>query len=422
MDAVTILMDISFVLATVLGVCYLYQLAYLFIPFLIRKKPHKKAVRHKYAILIAARNEETVLPYLLDSITMQDYPSELYRTYVVADNCTDNTAKVARQHGATVFERFNQKEIGKGYALNFLLKKIEEEGTYEGYDAFLIFDADNLLCPNYITAINRTYSDGYEVFCGYRNSKNFADNWVSSGYAIWYMHDSAHLNQSRMLLGTSCAVSGTGFGLSRRVLEMCGGWNFFTLTEDIEFDTWCAVHDVKIGYNADAMLYDEQPSSFRQSWRQRTRWIQGGVQIAFKYGGSLFKSILRPCGKNRYACFETATMSFWAFVFSAFAMILSLVTTFLSKGWLGILLALLSSLAGVYVSMFFCGLLVVLTEWNKIAGTSAQKIGYLFTFPFFMFTFVPIALTAIFRKPQWKPIRHSVAISVSQITNTETQD
>lgn len=422
MDVVTILMNISFILATVLGVCYMYQVAYLFIPFLIRKKPHKKAVRHKYAILIAARNEEEVLPFLLDSIAMQDYPSELYRTYVVADNCTDKTAEAARAHGATVFERFNQKEVGKGYALNFLLKKIEEEGSYEDYDAFLIFDADNLLRPNYITAINRTYSDGYEVFCGYRNSKNFADNWVSSGYAIWYLHDSAHLNQSRMLLGTSCAVSGTGFGLSRRVLELCGGWNFFTLTEDIEFDTWCAVHDVKIGYNPDAMLYDEQPSSFRQSWRQRTRWTQGGVQIAFKYGGSLFRSILRPCGKNRYACFETATMSFWAFAFSAAAMLLSLVATFLSKGWIGILLAILSSLAGIYVSMFFCGLLVVLTEWDKITGTKAQKIGYLFTFPFFMFTFIPISVTAIFRKPQWKPIRHSVAIPVSQFTSSETQE
>ena len=56
--------------------------------------------------------------------------------------------------------------------------------------------------------MNKIVSDGYEAFTGYRNTKNFGDNWLTSGYGIWYLHDSAHLNQSRMLLGTTCAVTG----------------------------------------------------------------------------------------------------------------------------------------------------------------------------------------------------------------------
>ena len=305
---------VSRILAALVFICYLYQIVYLFVPMLKKNRPHGKAIMNRYAVLIAARNEENVLPYLLESIAAQDYPGELVDVYVVADNCTDGTAYTARKHGATVFERFNTKQIGKGYALNFLLGQMKNTGVLDNYDAFLVFDADNLLRPDYISQMNRTCSDGYEAFCGYRNSKNFADNWISSGYALWFIHDSVHLNQSRMLLGTTCAVSGTGFGFRRSLLEKCGGWHFFTLTEDIEFDTWCATHGVRIGFCREAMLYDEQPTSFRQSWRQRTRWVQGGIQVSIKYAAQLLRGILRG-GRAGYASFETATLSLglWCF-------------------------------------------------------------------------------------------------------------
>ncbi len=231
---------VTWLLVALTGICYLYQVVYLIIPFFVKPRPHQSARLHRYAILIAARNEEAVLPHLLDSIAAQDYPAELLTTFVVADNCTDRTAQVAQDRGARVFVRNNRTQVGKGYALHFLLDKLQQTEGLDRFDAFLVFDADNLLQPDYVTEINRTCSDGYEAFCGYRNTKNFGSSWVSAGYALWYLHDSVHLNQSRMLLGTSCAVSGTGFGFTRQLLERCGGWSFFTLTEDIEFNTWCA--------------------------------------------------------------------------------------------------------------------------------------------------------------------------------------
>ena len=414
MDFYPVLKAIGSILVFLTSICYLYQLIYLFLPLWERKHVHKPERLHRYAVLIAARNEEAVLPYLLDSIRDQDYPAELIDTFVVADNCTDRTAQLARAHGATVYPRFNKTQVGKGYALHYLLEQIRSNEGLSQYDAFLIFDADNLLSRDFVSQINKTVSDGYEAFCGYRNSKNFGSNWISQGYGLWYLHDSCHLNQSRMLLGTTCAVNGTGFGFTRSLLEKMGGWNFFTLTEDIEFSTWCATGGVRIGYCHDAVLYDEQPTSFRVSIRQRTRWTQGGLQVSIKYAGCLVRGILRG-GRTGWASFETATLSLWGYGLSAICGGVTLMLTFMAGRWHGIMQAVLLALLGTYLSCFAIGVLTLLTEWHRIRATKEQKILAAFSFPLYMISFLPIAATALFRKFQWLPVEHTAAISAGQL-------
>ena len=416
MNFLSILRSISLVLAAVTTVCYFYQIVYLFLPLLKKQKPLETTQNRRYAILIAARNEEAVLPHLLDAIRAQDYPQDLITTYVVADNCTDRTAEVARAGGAQVFCRSNKIQIGKGYALNFLLEQIDGNDGLHNYDAFLIFDADNLLQPDYVRQINRLCANGFDAFCGYRNSKNFGSNWISQGYGLWYLHDSCHLNQSRMLLGTTCAVNGTGFGFTRQLLDRMGGWNFFTLTEDIEFSTWCATHGIRIGYCRDAELFDEQPENFLQSWRQRTRWTQGGLQISFRYAGDLLRGLFQG-GRTAYASFETATLSLWGYGMGILCGGLTLLVTFLAERWLGLGKAILTGLAGTYCSMFLIGALTLATEHKRIGATAKEKVSALFAFPLFMITFVPIALSAPFRKFQWQPIAHTVAISAEELKN-----
>jgi cellulose synthase/poly-beta-1,6-N-acetylglucosamine synthase-like glycosyltransferase len=411
---IEILKGVSIFLGVLLTITYLYQFVYLFVPFFKKRKAHGAEKRNRYAVLIAARNEEPVLPFLLDSIRAQDYPAELVDTYVIADNCTDATAAVAAAHGAHVYQRFNKTQIGKGYALSYLLGRMREDQVLDRYDAFLVFDADNLLEKNYITEMNKTCSDGYEAFCGYRNSKNYGGSWVSAGYALWYLHDSVHLNQSRMLLGTTCAVTGTGFGFTRGLLEKCGGWHFFTLTEDIEFDTWCATSGVRIAYCPDAVLYDEQPEDLAVSWKQRTRWVQGGIQISFKYIGDLLRGLFKG-GRVGYASFETLTLSLWGYGTSALVAAFAMLTTALSAQWPGVLLSFLWGILSLYASMFFIGALTTATEWNRIHATKAQKIGYLFTFPLFMMTYIPVSVCAMFKKFQWQSVEHKVAVSVKEL-------
>ena len=185
---ITILKWINFGIAAAFFICYLYQMFYILIPFIKKRRPHKEIKIHNYAVLICARNEENVITHLIDSIKAQDYPADKITVFVAADNCTDSTAAVSRDAGAVVYERFNTEYIGKGYALDYLLSHIEEDYP-EGFDGYFVFDADNLLCPNYITEMNKTFSDGYEIVTSYRNSKNYGDNWISAGYALWFLRE-----------------------------------------------------------------------------------------------------------------------------------------------------------------------------------------------------------------------------------------
>ena len=127
MELVDVLRWLNFSIALLFTLCYAYQFFYLAVPLVKRDKPHRPVTYHRFAVLISARNEEAVLGHLLDSIRAQDYPSDLITTFVVADNCTDATAQVARAHGAVVYERFNRSQVGKGYALDFLLQRIPRD-------------------------------------------------------------------------------------------------------------------------------------------------------------------------------------------------------------------------------------------------------------------------------------------------------
>lgn len=405
------LQSVTGILVTLLGICYFYQILYLFIPVLARKKKHQQPEKqNRYAILVCARNEEAVIGNLLDSIRSQDYPGSI-TPFVMADNCTDNTARVAREHGATVFTRFNQKQVGKGYTLAELLRRI---GDLSQFDAFLIFDADNVLKKDYVRQMNQVVSQGYPAFCGYRNTKNFGSNWLTRCYGVWYLHESVHLNRSRMALGTSCIVSGTGFGFTRELIEQLGGWHYFTLTEDIEFSTWCATQGIVIGYCHDAICYDEQPTSFRQSWRQRTRWTQGGIQIAFKYPVELLRGLFQG-GRTTYASFEAITLSMWGYGVSAICSGTALLTTFLSERWLGLAESLVFAAAGTYCSLLLIGAWTVITEWSRIRATRREKVLSIFQFPLFLISYLPIAVTAMFRKFQWAPIHHTAVRTVQEL-------
>lgn len=414
MEATDIFRILSYLLAILTAAVYSYQLLYLLLPLVLRKRDSVDAAPKRYAILIAARNEERVLPHLLDSIAAQNYPAECIRTFVVADNCTDLTAQAAQDHGATVFTRFNTHRVGKGYALNFLLEQIDRAEGLDQFDAFLVFDADNLLDANYIKQINTLCAAGYPAFCGYRNTKNYGSNWLSAGYSLWYIHESAHLNRSRMALGTTCAVSGTGFGFTRELLRETGGWNFFTLTEDIEFTAWCASRGICIGYCDDAVVYDEQPTSFRVSVRQRTRWIQGGLQVSLRYASRLLKGILVG-GRTGWACFEAATLTVWGYGLGTLSFACSALSAGLSGGWQALARTLIVSLVGSYFSLLAMGALTLAMEWRQIRAETGQKLRSVLTFPLFLFTYIPIAATAIFRKFEWKPIEHTCAISHAQL-------
>ena len=407
---------INFIIGVLFTVCFAYQVFYYLVGLVRREKPMGKGVPHRFAVLVSARNEENVIAHLLESIAAQDYPAELIRTFVIADNCTDATAARAREAGAEVVERFNNRRVGKGYALNELIEYIWDAYGADYFDGYFVFDADNLLEPDYIRQMNRMFSNGYEIVTGYRNSKNYADNWVSAGNGLWFLREAQFLNRPRQILGSTCTVSGTGFMFSREVIRRYGGWNFFLMTEDIEFSLTNILDGVRIGYCSKAMLYDEQPTKFSQSWNQRLRWAKGYLQVFVKF----FKRLARRGLKKReWACFDIGMILLPVFTLTAIGMIFNVLMVLLSLalGWdvgpaMG---SLMMSLVDSYAAMFAMGAVALASEWKKVRAPGWRKLLLLFTFPVFQMTYIPISCAALFVDVKWKPIEHPVAISMKEL-------
>ena len=410
--------------------CYTYQLFYVFV-VLTKKAPVVKAAKnHRFAVLIAARNESAVISDLISSIKVQNYPEELIDIYVIADNCTDDTAAIARNAGATVFTRFNTEQVGKGYALDYGLKSIWSEFPDKGYEAYFVFDADNVLDVNYFREMNATFDSGAKASTSYRNSKNFDSNWISAGYGIWFLREAKFLNQARLTLNTSSAVSGTGFFISADILEEAGGWKWHLLTEDIEFSASSITDGIRISYCPTAVLYDEQPTTFRDSWNQRFRWAKGFYQVFWHYAAGLVKGIFTNERGHKFACYDMLMtispgmlLSIISIIFNAVIVVLSF-TGVMSTG-----IAIASSLSSIFFCLFnyfmfmlAFGILTTFVEWDSIRAKTSRKIIYMITFPLFMLTYIPIALVALVKKATWKPIKHTISVDVSDFSESSAMD
>ncbi|MGI6028263.1 MAG: glycosyltransferase family 2 protein [Candidatus Heteroscillospira sp.] len=393
---------------------YGYQFIYMLVPFFVKKSWEDNTRLNRFAVLIAARNEETVIGKLVESVKQQDYPAELVDVFVVADNCTDGTAREARRAGAEVYERFDTQRVGKGYALNWLLGQIH--GKYgKKYDGYFVFDADNLLSTDYISQMNRVFSEKYPIVTGCRNSKNFGDSWISAGNALRFLRDSEYLNRSRMLLGTDCSISGTGFLVSRDVLMRAGGWHFFLISEDTEFAVSSILRGERIGYCHEAVFYDEQPQSFEQSWKQRMRWVRGSFQVFGKYGGRLFRGFAR----GNFACYDVGLSNFPMMVMSCMSLLVwggsLLSAAALGMELMPLLLMALTAFGRSYMSAALIAAFVTAARWKQIHAAWYKKLMYIFTFPIFMFSYVPLSVCAMFGKAQWQPIRHTAGVSLREV-------
>lgn len=413
--------QVNTIVGMLLFLAYLYQVFYTLYGLAFCRRDRRKAARQtpakpsrRYAALICARNEESVIGELISSLRAQDYPAELLDIYVLADNSTDATARVARQAGAIAFERFNPYQVGKGYALNELFSQIRSRRPLSDYDAFLVFDADNIVDSHFVSAMDRTFAQGYDVLTSYRNSKNFASSWVSAGYSIWFLREARFLNYPRMKLHTNCAISGTGFLVSSKIIEENGGWPYHLLTEDIQFSTVCATKGWRIGYCDDAILYDEQPVTFSQSWRQRMRWAKGFYQVNAHCGMPLLRGCLR--GPIRFSCYDMLmtvapcillTLLTFVIDISCLMSFIYLPPFFAHFMMRHALRSALETAAWSYGIMLLYGLLTVLSEWKRIPAKPLKKLMYLPLFPLFMLTYIPISFAALFVRVQWKPIQHT---------------
>lgn len=393
-----------------------------------RRFPKAKK-QHKLAIVVAARNEETVIGNLLESIRKQDYPAELLTTFVVADNCTDNTSQVAREHGAICYERFDNKHRTKGFALQFLFDRIRRDFGIESYEAYIIFDADNLLKNDFISRMNEAFDAGEKIVTSYRNTKNFDENWISASYALHWLRTVRLEHRARSLFGLATRIQGTGFLFSNELVK--DGWKYTSLTEDRAFSADAVVSGYCISYCNAAEFYDEQPVSMKIAMRQRIRWAKGHLQAFTETGGLLFKHIFTS--KNAPVSFMSYDMLCIVAprsLYSIFVNILKVLTSVFLWMLLGrpfgaiglALLAIAKSTGKRWLSNMGAALYVFISEHKRIKPMPLwKKAWFIVTFPIFDLIGRLSTFIAVFKKVEWKPIPHNSAVTIDDI-QSEKED
>lgn len=449
---------------------YWYRTVYTIGGIFATKKFKEAKNLHKYAVLIAARNEQTVIGNLIESINNQDYPRELVEVFVVADNCTDDTARIAREHGAVCYERFDNERKTKGYALQYLVERIREDYGIESFEGYFVFDADNLLKQDYITRMNESFDSGEKIITSYRNTKNFDDNWISASYAIHWLRTVRHEHRMRSLLNLATRIQGTGFLFANELIK--DGWNYTSLTEDRAFCADAVVKGYKISYNDRAEFYDEQPVDIKIAMRQRIRWAKGHLQAFSELSGkmlrhifvtdgmansedadaSLFKRIFRNI-KFRFMSFDMLTVIFPRSLMNAIkkgaVLLLRIITVVLFFSSFGIeyapefiqkifaffnLQPLESGRASVIAWLVFCAFAWSVETYLKGIFTAAyifiierrrikkiklhKKIWYCLTFPIFDAIGKLSTCIALFKKVEWRPIPHNSNVKISEVYKT----
>ena len=266
-----------------------YRVIFTLIGLFFTRKFKKAKKYHKYAICIAARNEEMVIGNLLDSIRKQDYPKKLLTVFVVADNCTDSTAEIARSKGAICYERFDEEHKTKGYALQYLFNKIEEDYKTKSFEGYFIFDADNLLKKDYISKMNDAFDSGEKIITSYRNIKNIDENWITIMFAVHWLRSIRFNHRARSFLRLATNIQGTGYLFSNEVVQ--NGWKYTSLTEDRGLTADAVAQGYRISYQDAAEFYDEQTPNYKVAYNQKLRWSKG-LLINFKESGfKLFVNI-----------------------------------------------------------------------------------------------------------------------------------
>lgn len=452
---------------------YKYRTIYKITGIFVTRKFEKTKNKHKYAVLVAARNEDNVIGQLVESIRAQDYPSELVTIFVVADNCTDNTAGVARDYGAICYERFDNKYHTKGYALQFLVECIRKDFGIEAFEGYFIFDADNLLKHDYISNMNDSFDDGEKIITSYRNTKNFDDNWISASYGIHWLRTVRNEHRARSFLRLATRIQGTGFLFANEIIK--DGWNYTSLTEDRAFCADAVAKGYKISFNNKAEFYDEQPVDIKIAMRQRIRWAKGHLQALAETGPKLLWHIFYTGGaanreekdKNeplykrlinnirlRFMSFDMLTVVFprslgsvikrWLIYIlrvslvcgGAITITLNYAPDFLKKtmklfgiealaqGEISTIIWLLFFTVSWIVSGYINGIItafyIYLIERKRIKPIKwYKKIWFCLTFPIFDQIGKIAMLIALFTKVEWKPIPHNASISIKEIEKTE---
>lgn len=420
---------ITSVLFTLLGLVMAHFVVFAFVGAFFKKSYPKTEKINRYGLIIPARNEEAVIAGLIESIQKSNYPQDQLQTFVIAHNCTDKTAELARSLGATVYEYNNPEENTMGYAFKYLFSCIERDYGTQNFDGFFLFNADNILDQDFFSRMNDAfeYYNRESVITSYRNSKNFGANLISGLYGMYFAVGCCLDSRGRTVLGCSTRVQGTGYLINSSIVK--DGWPYVSLTEDWEFTADQILYNHQIRYCDAAMFYDEQPTSVKIMWRQRVRWSRGHLLVFYARFKDLFTSLFKKETKHRISLYDITAYilpsPLFFLILQALQLLLFSLSPLIDKTvtyraiflgstvnfWLseGLLFTWARSSLISYVAMVLMAILIFIIQRKRITGVCfAEKILITLFWPVFLFLQLPMDVQAFFSKNLgWKPIPHN---------------
>lgn len=409
-----ILYVINWIVIAVCSVAFGVQFLYVFF-FWVKPKKYKPAeVKHKAGIIIPARNEASVIGDTVKCILSSDYPKELFDVFVVADNCTDNTAQIARDAGAIVFEHFDDdpKHKKAGYALQYGFEKILE--SYDNYEFFIKFDADNLMEPDYISKMNDAFDSGVQSARGYENSKNLGENVVSGISGLWYIRDCRFSCNARSFLGSTQMLGGAGMMFSAEIIRKHGGWDCLTSSDDAEFAMKRLLEGTKTEYVSEAVVYEDQPNTVKDTFKRNMRMGRGLFSLFFTKGlpslGKFFCT-LRWSYLDMFLNLMFIPLSvmfcIWLPLYYTYDCVYNFVVGNTEYAWTVITNAALAIAFAFVVPFILQALLAAVLERKKIKVPFKKLLPAIFAFPLFMIIYAISITAGVFSKPKWSAVARS---------------
>lgn len=390
----------------------LFTLYYFFIGFcgMWRRKENKILTPRKtFAVIVAAHNESAVIGQLLQNLKSLEYPKDLYDIYVVADNCNDNTAEIARDYGCIVCERTHPTKKSKGFAMEWMFERLFK--MEKKYDAVVVFDADNLVHPQFLLEMNNRLLKGDRIIQGYLDAKNPYDTWISGTFAIafWVIDHISHLAKTN--IGLSAVLGGTGMCIATDVLERYG-WRATCLTEDMEFTMKSLAEGIKTTWAHDAIVYDEKPLTFMQSWRQRKRWAQGQFDVAHRYIPKMLKEgVRRRDIRILDGCLYLLQPHF--LMISTFFIIISYVQSAFPPFYTNIYNIIPSQLmTAIMLGQYILPMIILLKIQVKWKAWF-----YMLLYPVFIYSWIPIIFLGFIHRNEheWSHTQHTRSMSYDDI-------
>lgn len=410
-------------IATFLSFFAIYQTIYFVIGLFGRARKYKEMPKDKrYALITAGRNEEKVIANFVESCKKQDYPMELIDVFVIAHNCTDKTAELAREAGANVVEYNNPEEARKGYALRYFFNHMKEQGIdiEKEYYAFILFDSDNVLAPDYVSKMNDCLQDeNYDAAISYPNVKNMSEHWVAAMCGIHLHEVSVSNGRPRSIFNSS--NWGRGCGMAFRSYIFHDGWKWIGLTEDADITMDIGINNLKAGYCEDAEFYDEQPTEFRLFVRQRLRWSKGRLSTFWNYYWDCLKSFFKKPTWSKYdylvSIFPRGQILFFnSLVYTILSLIFFLLFGDNGYNWTNFRnFLVMNQLISPYIGSFFFGLIVIVREHKRVHLTWYQSLIYLFLYPISGIVGTYLDFIAVFIPITWKAIPHHVVADAGEL-------